>query len=368
MIEPFNAALFAAVRTGDVDAVRHALAAGANPRATDCGETPLHAAARRGPLPLVEELLRGGALEWQPNADGHTACDVARANAPEDRAKIVALLDRGTIADLAFREAVAALHAGDAERLAALLDAKPYLLTERIEEPAIWREAKRHQYFHDPKLFWFVANNPRLVDPMPANIGALARLMLDRGIAQADRDYALELVMSGAAAREQGLQEPLMSVLLAAGARASPKAVNVAGAHRECDALRTLLAHGYRMSAPIAAALGMREELREVLKVVDRGQVRDAFALAVINGRHEAAEMTLAKGANVNAFLPVHAHSTALHNAANDGDVRMIALLLAAGAHTDTRDLLWDGTPLDWALHAGHSAAAAALRGGGARR
>jgi ankyrin repeat protein len=40
-----------------------------------------------------------------------------------------------------------------------------------------------------------------------------------------------------------------------------------------------------------------------------------------------------------------------LHQAAANDDVAMIDLLLARGASRDTRDTLWDGTPLDWALH-----------------
>src|ERR1700681_5027137 len=70
--------LFEAVRARDVDAVRRLLAAGANPRLDDGRETPLHAAARTGPLALVEALIEGDALEWQPDRKGRLAVDVAR--------------------------------------------------------------------------------------------------------------------------------------------------------------------------------------------------------------------------------------------------------------------------------------------------
>jgi hypothetical protein len=39
----------------------------------------------------------------------------------------------------------------------------------------------------------------------------------------------------------------------------------------------------------------------------------------------------------------------------------MIAFLVARGARLDTRDTLWDGTPLDWASHAKNDVARAAL-------
>jgi ankyrin repeat protein len=69
----------------------------------------------------------------------------------------------------------------------------------------------------------------------------------------------------------------------------------------------------------------------------------------------------LEAGADVNAFLPVHAHSTALHQAAVNDDVAMIEMLLARGARTDARDKLWEGTPLDWSIHENRPAAQAVL-------
>src|SRR5580698_9058237 len=51
-----------AARVAIVDAL---LTAGANPRNDSAGETALHAAARRGPVALVERLIVGNALEWQ---------------------------------------------------------------------------------------------------------------------------------------------------------------------------------------------------------------------------------------------------------------------------------------------------------------
>ncbi|HEY6237028.1 MAG TPA: ankyrin repeat domain-containing protein [Candidatus Elarobacter sp.] len=353
--------LFAAVRAGDVDAVRALLADGANPRLGDGRESPLHAAARRGPLALVEALIEGGALDWDTDRKGRTPLDVARSGRAREKPAIVTLLDRHGIADPSFRAAVDAIHAGDVARLAALLDAEPRLLRERVVGPEIYRRTPRRGYFTDPMLFWYVANNPALVARMPANTAAVAQVMIDRGVGQDDLDYALGLTMTSSAAREQGLQLPLVRVLLAAGAEATRDAIVSAAAHRELDPLRALLAGGMAMSVLLAAAVGAEDELRELLRSASREDVQTAFGLAVINHHAEAARRALDAGADVNAYLPIHAHSTALHQAALDDDVALIELLLARGARTDQRDTLWDATPLGWAVHQGRAAARAAL-------
>jgi ankyrin repeat protein len=355
--------LFAAVRAGDAGVVRRLLAEGANPRLSDGRETPLHAAARRGSPAIVEALLLAGALEWQPDAAGRIALDIARRGRARERRAIIALLDRSAIADPSFRAAVDALHAGDVEALAQLIDAEPRLLRERILGPEVYRKVDRHDYFRDPKLFWFIANNPTLVERMLPNITAIAQVMIDRGVERADLDYALDLTMSSSTAREQGHQRPLMRVLLAAGADPNPGAIAVAAAYHEADALRALLDAGRPMTAPIAAALGDDVALRKLTAQSSPEDVQTAFALAVINGHVGATRTALAAGADVNAYLPVHAHSTALHQAAIDDNIELIELLLAHGARRDQRDTLWDGTPLDWAIYEGRTAARAALEG-----
>ena len=353
--------LFAAVRAGDVGAVRRLLAAGENPRLDDGRETPLHAAARRGPLELVEALIEGGALTWQPDRAGRLPLDVARRGRARERAAIVRLLDQRFIADPSFRAAVDAIHSGDVAVLAKLLDAEPRLLRDRIMGPDVYRKVRRHQYFLDPKLFWFVANNPTLVERMAPNIVDVARIMIDRGVDQADLDYALGLTMTSGVAREQGRQLPLMHALLAAGARADRETIVVTAAHRELEALRALLDEGQPMTAPVAASLGANDELRALLPAADREDVQTAFGLAVINGHVESAQLALAAGADVDAYLPVHSHSTALHQAANDNNVGLIEFLLAHGARRDQRDTLWNGTPLDWANYFELAEAQAAL-------
>lgn len=294
-------------------------------------------AAEHGPLQRVEDLLGHGAPAWEPGV-----LDAAERGRGPDRDAIIALLARPVIRDPDLRAAVAAIHAGD---LAAIERLPPELLHRRIVEPDGYGDS----YFHDPKLLWFVAGNP-VLRRLPDDIALVTRAMLALGPDQADRDYTLELVMTSALAREQGHQIALMHELLEAGATATSGAVAMALAHQELDAVRELLRRGHPMTAPIAAALGE-------LRAPPRQEAQLMLALAVINDQVETARLALEAGADVNAFLPIHQHSTALHQAVLTDDPELIALLLEHGARRDIKDTVWDGTPLDWAIHEGHQRA-----------
>lgn len=329
------------------------LAAGASPRHDNGGETALHAAASRGPLALVELLIRNNALEWQPDSKGRSPLDAARRGKAADKDAIVELLARPVIRDRSFRAAVTALQSGDVAGLTRLLDDEPRLLSERILEPECYREAKRPQYFGDPKLFWFIANNPTLMKRMPDNIVEVAETMIARGVDKADLDYALELVMTSSPAREQGLQIPLLERLMKAGATPTSRAIDVTLAHWELAPIRALLKSGYPMTAPIAAALGDTDRLEDLLREASTADIQNTFGMAVINRQNGAARLALDAGADVNGFLPVHTHSTALHQAAIDENFDLMALLVERGARTDIADKLWSSTPLGWARHQG---------------
>ncbi len=327
------------------------LSAGANTRRDDAGETALHAAARRGPLALVELLIRKGALEWQTDRKRRTPLQVAKRSDAADRAAIARLLDRPVIDDPAFRAAVKAIHRGDAGELARVTAAEPRLLRERIIEPECYRAAERPQYFRDPKLFWFIANNPTLVKTMPTNMVDVAAVMIAQGVEQSDLDYALELVMTSQPAREQGLQGPLIDLLLRAGATPTAQAIYATLGHRELAPIQALLDAGHPMSAAIAAAMGRTDRLSELLRTASADELQTALGMAAINGQTDAARMVLDAGGDPNGFLPVHGHCTPLHTATLNENLELMELLVARGARTDIRDTLWHGTPLGWAIH-----------------
>jgi hypothetical protein len=293
-----GAALLAAVRAGDTDGAAAALDAGANPRLVPA----LVEAAARGPRELVELLIRRGAPEWLADEAGRTPLQAARA---AGRDEIAALLDRPVIRDPAFRAAVAALQRGDARDLARRLDENPGLLHVRAQEPDCYGD----DYFRDPKLLWFAAFNPIPAAPVPANLVEVTQVMLARGPEQPDIDYTLELVMTGCAAREGGLQVPLMDALLAAGARATPEAIRATLRERELAAVAALLERGHALTAPIAAALGRTDELAALLTSEN---AQEALHLAALNRRTQAAALALDAGADPDAFP---GHATALHEA-----------------------------------------------------
>jgi ankyrin repeat protein len=53
-----------------------------------------------------------------------------------------------------------------------------------------------------------------------------------------------------------------------------------------------------------------------------------------------------------------HAHATPLHQAVLGGHEAVVRLLIERGARLDTRDAIWQGTPLGWAMYGGGKAPA----------
>jgi len=69
-------------------------------------------------------------------------------------------------------------------------------------------------------------------------------------------------------------------------------------------------------------------------------------------------------GEDPNRYNPVggHSHTTPLHQAAGKGHEDVVRLLLARGARTDMKDILWHATPAGWAHRAGKPEIEALLR------
>jgi hypothetical protein len=88
----------------------------------------------------------------------------------------------------------------------------------------------------------------------------------------------------------------------------------------------------------------VRQDLDDVLA--------EALALAAHLGRTEACAFLMDHGASP-ARAPLYG-LTPLHFAASMGRSETVRLLVARGAPLDARDGLHDGTPLDWARHNGH--------------
>ncbi|RYD60939.1 MAG: ankyrin repeat domain-containing protein [Verrucomicrobiaceae bacterium] len=248
------------------------------------------------------------------------------------------------IADPLFREAVCQIDAGDVEGLRRLLAEDRQLARQRVYISA-------SDYFGQPSLLQFVAQNPVRQESMPRAV-EIAQAILDAGPSQADVTDTLGLIATGRVPRENGVQEALIDLLCRHGARVE----NLDGvlAHGEFAAAEALLRHGARLTLPAAAALGRLAEFEKLLPSASPDDRHLGLALAAQFGRVPILKRLLGSGEDPNRYNPpgAHAHSTPLHQAVIHGQEEAVRLLLSAGARKDIRDTLFQGTALGWAEYA----------------
>lgn len=262
------------------------------------------------------------------------------------------------IEDPAFRQAVDLLDAGDTDGLRAHLQ----------EHPAVVRQRVRFEggnYFQNPALLEFIAENPIRHGRLPANIVEVARVILDAG-AKTDRsilESTLALVASGRVPREHGVQVPLIDLLCDHGADPN-QGLLPALTHAEFAAVDALLRRGATLDLTVAAATGRLAEARRSLSDASPEERHRALALAAQHGHVEIVRLLLDAGEDPDRYNPVgcHAHSTPLHQAAFYGHEEVVHLLVERGARRDVKDVLYHGTPADWARHAGRTEIEAYLR------
>jgi len=262
--------------------------------------------------------------------------------------------DELVIPDPLWRDAVAALDAGDLARLEALLDEHPGLARDRLEA--------FEGYFARPYLLWFVAENPIRNRRLPANVAEVTRALLAAaqraGTRAAQVGGALGLVASGCVPREQGVQLELIDVLAAAATRADlDAAMEAALPHRELAAAERLLERGATLTLAAAASTGRLDDVDRLGPAADRAERHKALMCAAVNAQPEAIRRLVLLGVDLDAYgAPgYHAHSTALHQAVNFGGLTTVQVLVEAGARLDVRDTGFDGTPLGWARHFGYA-------------
>jgi hypothetical protein len=270
----------------------------------------------------------------------------AQVESPELAAKLN-LPYHERIEDVRFRQAVDLIDAGDVPGLRAFLKEHPGLVRQRLV-------FEGGNYFRNPSLLEFIAENPIRHGTLPPQIVEVARAILDAGPEQKAVEGALGLVATGRIPRECGVQIALIELLCARGARADG-ALRAAAGHGEFAAAEALMERGGRMDLAVAAAMGRLEEFQQLLPAANEGDRYLALALASHFGRVEMARMLLDLGLDPNRYNPEggHSHSTPLHQAVAGGHETVMQLLLERGARTDVRDLLWQGTAADWAQHEG---------------
>jgi len=251
------------------------------------------------------------------------------------------------IEDATFRRAVELLDTGEVAGLRAHLNQHPKLVQQHVV-------FEGGNYFRDPTLLEFVAENPVRHGTLPANIVEVTKVILEDGPSQSARDETLMLVSTGSVARECRLQLPLIDLLCQYGADANG-ALHAAALHGEFEAVNTLIERGARIDLPVAAALGRVEDARRLLADAGSGERHLAISLAADFGHVEIVRLLLDAGEDPNRYNPLggHSHTTPLHQAAGAGHEEVVRLLVERGARLDLKDVLWRATPADWAKHAG---------------
>jgi hypothetical protein len=260
------------------------------------------------------------------------------------------------IEDTVFRRGVDLLDAGDAVGLRAYLGEHPQLARQRVAFEGV-------NYFRNPTLLEFVAENPVRHGRLPRNVVEIARVLLDVGAERAALNETLGLVCSGRVARECGVQVGLIDLLCDYGAEPD-SALQAALGHGEFEAVKALIRRGARVDLPVAAGLGRSEEAAQLLPCASREDRHRALALACQFGHLEIVKALLDAGEDPDRFNPVgsHSQSTPMHQAAWAGHDAVVQLLLEHGARIDLKDVLWHGTPADWAEYGGKTELAAYLR------
>jgi hypothetical protein len=256
-----------------------------------------------------------------------------------------------------LRRAVELLDAGDVTGLRAYLNQYPNLVHQHVA-------FEGGNYFRNPTLLEFVAENPVRHGTLPANIVEVAKVILDAGANQSSQNEALMLVSTGSVPRECRVQLPLIDVLCDYGADPN-SAVQGTALHGELDALNALIGRGARIDLSVAAALGRIEDAGRLLANTKSEDRHFALTLAASFGHVEIVRLLLDAGEDPNRYNPVggHSHTTPLHQAAGGGHDEVVRLLVERGARLDLKDILWRATPIDWARHAGRKKIEAYLRG-----
>ena len=270
-------------------------------------------------------------------------------------------MDTADALDSAFREAVAAIDAGDVAQLERLVAANPALVRDRLASPSAWLRDKvggaLDGFFKRPYLLWFVAEDPVRNGTLPANIAAVARAIIDAarrdGTAnlQEQLDYALTLVSWSWIAQRHGVQLDLIDVLVDAGAALGGNQNN-ALVNGHVEAAEHLVRRGATLTLEVALFLERWDDVDRILPTVGDKEKQFAFVLSALHGKTSALRRLLEAGADVNApSAGLYSHGTPLHHAVSSGSLDAVRILVEAGANLNAADTAWNGVPLGWAQY-----------------
>lgn len=256
-----------------------------------------------------------------------------------------------------FESAADAIVIGDIAKLDRLLRENPELIRERST-----RE-------HRAALLHYVAANgvENYRQETPKNAVDIAELLLERGAeVDAEADVygggarTLGLAATSVHPFKAGVQNELIDVLLKHGARLDRGIVHACLANGRPEAAEYLVARGATLDLDEAAGVGRLDVVKRFfnddgsLKApATHAQMQSGFSGACAYGHAEVVDFLLERGMDVDVRLNAHGRGhTALHVAAFHARVDIVKALLRLGAPVDVTDATWGTTPLIWALHA----------------
>lgn len=254
--------------------------------------------------------------------------------------------------DSQFCEAVAAIDAGDISTLEQLLATNPQLMRDRLNSPGAWLRDKvgkaLDNFFKQPYLLWFVAEDPVRNGKLPKNIAQVASAIIKTAkresveSLQEQLDYALRLVSWSWIARECDVQ-----IDSGASPDGNPDNALVNG---NFAAAEHLVERGAKLTLATALCLGRWDDVARLAQIADTSDKQFAFILTALNGKAEALRRMIVLGVDLNRPSEnLYSHGTALHHAVCSGSLDAVKVLVEAGAERDAKDTAWGGTPLDWA-------------------
>ncbi len=268
-------------------------------------------------------------------------------------------MDDPGLLDPLFHEAVTALDAGDVAGLERILAAHPELLHTRLDSPGAWLRDKvgtaLEDFFGQPYLLWFVAEDPVRNGRLPANIAQMARVII--GAAQRERagnlreqlDDTLRLVAWSTVARDCGVQIELIDALLDAGASPDRTPEN-ALVNGNIAAAEHLVRRGAALTLGTALYFGWWDDVSRLAPSANAREKQFGFVLSALHGKAEALRRMINLGVDLSGpSVDLYAHATPLHHAVGSGSLESVKMLVNAGATLTAKDTAWNGTPLGWA-------------------